>query len=85
MNDKKLSNGMIDHETGVQLTDEEILKEGMNHLSEACCFFYELYGDEYIALGFMADAAIRYGQAIIKGRDPRLSEEFYEEENNNEP
>ena len=63
-------------EAGVELSGEEVMKEGLALLGDACCFLYEVETQEGIALAFMVDAALRYGLAIMKGQDPRLSEEF---------
>ncbi len=76
MTDEKILSGMIDSETGKLVPEEEILKESLGLLADACCFLYELESDQGIALACMVDAALRYGQAIYYDRDPRLSEEF---------
>ncbi len=64
--------------TVVKLTEEELLREALAHVSEACSFLFEIETDPGRALAFMADNVIRYGEHILKGRDPRCSEEFYE-------
>lgn len=60
------------------LPEDEILASALGHLAEACVFFFEMESDHGIAMAFMSDSLIKYGEAILKGRDPRLSEEFYE-------
>lgn len=77
MNDEKVLSGMIDSETGKLVSREEILKESLDMLSNVCCFLYELEDKEGIAFAFMADTALRYGQAIYYEKDPRRSEEDY--------
>jgi len=62
----------------VQLTDEELLEEGLDHLSEACSFFYELESDQGKALAYIANCCLTYAQAILSGSDPLLSDEFYD-------
>jgi hypothetical protein len=66
---------MLD-ENGVELSEEEIMKDGLNHLAEACCFFYELESEEGIAMAFMADSLYRYVQAISNNDDPRARKDY---------
>lgn len=66
----------MNDEKGNVLSEEEVLKDALNHLSETCCFAFELDGPEGIAFAVMCDNALKYGQAILNERDPRLSEEF---------
>ena len=67
-------------EDGKVLDDKEVMKSGLDHLSEACCFFYEIETPEGKAMSFMCDAALRYAQAIYNDNDPLLSEEFLNSE-----
>ena len=64
----------------VHLSSLEIFKEGMNHLAEAACFLFELKGDRHIALAYMVDHAIQYGEAIFHNEDPLLSVDLREKE-----
>lgn len=60
-------------ENGKEMSDEEITQIGVDLLSDACCFLYEVEDEQVIALAFMVDSALRYAQAIMNDRDPRLS------------
>lgn len=64
-------------ENAIILTDHDLLKYGLDSLSDACCNFFEIETPEGKAIAFMADAVLRYAQAIYYDRDPLLSEEFY--------
>lgn len=69
---------MIDAETREELSDSELLAEAMGHLAESACFAYEIESEQGIAFAVMVDNALRYGQHIMNGTDPRLSQEFVE-------
>lgn len=69
----------MNDENGHILSEEEAFKYALDHLSECCCFAFELDTDQGIAFGVMVDNALKYGQAILNERDPRLSEEFLSE------
>ncbi len=62
-------------ENNIEWTDEQLLQQSLHYLSEACCFLYEIETAEGRAAAFMADAALRYAQTILHGKDPRISEE----------
>lgn len=64
---------MKDADTNVVLTDKEILKEALGHLSDACGFLYELNSNEEKVLAIMVDACIKCGQALYHDADPRDS------------
>lgn len=64
-----------------ELSQKEILKTGLDHLSEACCWFFELESTEGRALAFFIDSLIKCSEAILHDEDPRsiISEEGYNE------
>ncbi len=66
-------------ENGKKLSEKKILYAALEHLSEACCLLFELESDAGIAAAFLADSTLRYAQAIYNNHDPRLSEEFINE------
>jgi len=68
---------MID-EKGVELSDRDLLRGGLELIADACCQLYEIESAEGHAVAYMADAVLRYGQAVYNDRDPRLSPEFVE-------
>jgi hypothetical protein len=64
-------------ENGIELSDEQLLKDGLDFLASACEHLFEIEGDDAItALAFMVDRAFEYGNAILLGEDPRVSREF---------
>lgn len=65
---------MID-ESGNKISDEDLMKMALEHLAEACCCLYEIESDTGIAAAFMADAALRYTQAVYHDKDPHHAEE----------
>ncbi len=62
----------------VKISDEELLREGLNHLGEAASFLFEIETDTGKAIAFMVDNVIRYGEHLLNDRDPRSSQEFYD-------
>jgi len=46
------------------MTEEEILKDAIGLLSDACCLLYELESEQGIAAAYMANAVIKYADAI---------------------
>lgn len=59
---------MIDDDT--ILTDKEIMKEALDHLSEACCFLFELQTTEGESLAFMVDSCLKLGQILYHEDSP---------------
>lgn len=68
---------MKDGDTGIDLTEKEIIKEAMNHLSEACCFLFEVESLEGRSLAFMADAVLKLAQVIYRDDDPLMAAADY--------
>ncbi len=66
-------------EHGAEISDEELLREGLNYLGEAASFLFEIESDAGKAIAFMVDNAIRYGEHLWNDRDPRCSQEYYED------
>lgn len=66
---------MIDTD-GSGVSEEKLMEYTMDHLADAACFIYEVESPEGIAMACMVDAILRYGEAIIQKRDPRLTQEF---------
>lgn len=62
-------------ETGKEMSEKELMTYALNYIAEACGILFEIETPEGMALAFMADSVLRYGDAIKQGRDPRLSEE----------
>lgn len=71
-------------ENGKEMTEEEMLEEACDLLSNACCLLFEIESEEGKAAAFMADSTLRYCSAILKGNDPRHSKEFLFEQRNKE-
>jgi hypothetical protein len=67
-------------ENGKEMSEEQILEEACDLLANVCCLLFELESDAGIAAACFADSTLRYTQAILKGHDPRLSEEFLYEQ-----
>jgi hypothetical protein len=65
------------YRNGEKVSDEQLLKDGLGHISEGSAFLFEIESDVGKALAFMVDNLIRYGEHILNNRDPRCSEEFY--------
>ena len=57
-------------EKGNTLTEKEIIKTALDHLSEACCFLFECESAEAQAAAFMADMALKYTNVIYNGDCP---------------
>jgi hypothetical protein len=53
------------------MSQSEILKTALDHLSESTAWFYELESNEGKVLAVMADALIICGEALYKNIDPR--------------
>lgn len=53
-------------ETGLEMTEKEIIKEALDHLAEVCCLAFELESDEGHAFAWMVDSAIKYAQVIYR-------------------
>lgn len=66
-------------EKGNEISQEEILKCGLDHLSDAACFLFELESVEGRALAFFTDGIIKCAEAVLHGEDPRsiITEEGY--------
>jgi len=67
---------MID-ESGKEMTEKEIIKCALDHLSDTCCFLFETKSPEGHALAFMVDAALKYGQVIYRGDDVLIAAADY--------
>ena len=63
---------MID-ENGVKLSDDELIKNALDHLAEACAFLFETEDREGHALAFMVDSALKYGEVVRRGEDVLLA------------
>jgi hypothetical protein len=66
---------------GTEMSDKEIMKVALDHIADAACFLFEINSDEGIAAAFMCDTLLHYVSAIYKDRDPRLSEDDYNDLN----
>ncbi len=64
-------------ENGNELSEQEIIKDALNHLAEGLCFAYELQSDEGRAFAFMLDSVVKYGQVIMRGDDVLLAAADY--------
>lgn len=70
-------------ENGVTLTDKEILKEALNHMSEALCFLFETENELCQSIAFMLDSTIKLGTVIYNDGcilDASANWEAYERE-----
>jgi len=57
---------------GVKMTDEQLLKDGMDLLASAAGHLYDVDGDHKVAtLAWMVDNCLKYGECILKDKDPR--------------
>ncbi len=57
-------------EDGNIVSEKEILKVAMDHLSEACSFLFELESLEGECLGFMADSVLKLAQVLYLDDSP---------------
>lgn len=57
------------NEDGKEMSEEEILEEACNLVSDACCLLFETKSDEGHASAFMADNLLKYLQVIKRGDD----------------
>lgn len=64
-------------ENGKKLSEEEILQEALNLISDACCLLFEIESPEITPLAFMTDAVLKLGQVIRNGDDPRSAAADY--------
>jgi hypothetical protein len=55
---------------GTEMTEKELIKEALNHISDACCFLFETDSSEGHALAFMCDSMLKYGQVIYNDDNP---------------
>jgi hypothetical protein len=57
---------------GKPATYGEVLQSGMDSLANACVSFFELNDENGQALAYMCDNAIKWGEAMCKGKEPLL-------------
>ena len=54
-------------ENGIEMTEDQILEEACELMSEVCCLLYETTEEASHAAAFMADSCLKYLQAIKHG------------------
>ena len=59
----------------MKMVNEMRMEEALEALEDACYIFYEIDSAEGIALAVMTESLLKYGNAILEGKDPRLSED----------
>lgn len=67
---------------GRTLSEKELIKEALDHISEACCFLFETDSPEGHALAFMCDSLLKYGTVIKNGDNPLAAAADYTEYEN---
>lgn len=52
-------------ENGMILSDKDLLKEALGHMSEALCFLFETNDPLYQSVAFSLDSAIKLGTVVL--------------------
>ncbi len=68
---------MIDDETGLEMTEKDILKEALELMSEVLGLLFETKTTAGNSAGFMADSLIKYLQVIYRDDDILLASADY--------
>lgn len=56
-------------ENGIEMTEDQLLEEALNLMSDVCCLLYETENETSHAAAFMADNLIKYLQVVRRGHN----------------
>lgn len=62
---------------GIEITEKELIKKALCHLSDACSYLFETNSEAGNALAFMVDSSLKFGQVIYRGDDVLLASADY--------